>query len=77
MNSPPQEEDDGYNVTKIEAYDTDPGAAGELEYGFVTNDALNRDHSKFYIDPNTGAITVSGRLDREAQENYEVRNLAS
>ena len=62
----------GSNVTQIIGIDRNPQDDRVLRYGFVPNDALADDMSRFNIDPETGVITVKGRLDREAQQVYEV-----
>ena len=62
----------GVNITQIIASDSDLGPEGELEIGFVANDALDGDHSLFNIDSDTGLITIKENLDRELKETYEV-----
>ena len=63
----------------MKAQDSDIGTSGELTYGFVSNPALNKDHSQFNIDPKTGNITTAVKLDREKQEMFKVctKNLVS
>ena len=67
-----QEEPAGYFVTRVTAVDSDDGLDGELVYGFLSNNALLKDHLKFRIDPDSGNITTAEVLDREKQETYQV-----
>lgn len=63
----------GTNVTQINAEVRNPKPGSRITYGFVVNEAINDDSSKFNIDPDTGLITVKEPLDFETQTTYEVR----
>ena len=62
-------------MTQIVGIDRIPGDERTITYGFVINDVLAEDASKFHIDPVTGVITVREQLDRERKQLYEVRKL--
>ena len=65
----------GTNITQIKATDSDFGPEGQLEIGFVPNEALAEDHSFFNIDPDSGIITIKNELDRELKQSYQVRQV--
>ncbi|XP_029021014.1 protocadherin gamma-C5-like [Betta splendens] len=59
----------GTEILRVKATDADEGLNGEIEYVFgeLTDDQVL---SVFYIEPSTGAITVKGILDHEANSLY-------
>ncbi|TSV15240.1 Protocadherin gamma-C5 [Bagarius yarrelli] len=60
----------GNEIITVKAVDLDEGANGEIEYGFAdkTPDAIK---SVFNINPNTGVISVKGKLDFEQAHLYK------
>ncbi|XP_030595801.1 protocadherin alpha-2-like isoform X18 [Archocentrus centrarchus] len=62
----------GTLVVKLNATDLDEGTNGELVYSFIKRG--NSDPSDiFYLDAETGEITVKGELDYEETHAYEIR----
>ncbi|XP_066592660.1 fat-like cadherin-related tumor suppressor homolog isoform X2 [Prorops nasuta] len=57
----------GTNVWRANATDTDLGENGQVAYFLVT------ETNDFRVDPVTGVLSVFGKLDRERQEEYELR----
>ncbi|XP_059608235.1 fat-like cadherin-related tumor suppressor homolog, partial [Phlebotomus argentipes] len=57
----------GTIVIALNATDADAGENGKVRYGLVT------ETKDFRVDPEAGVVTVSGTLDRERQEVYELR----
>ncbi|XP_029957763.1 protocadherin-12 isoform X2 [Salarias fasciatus] len=61
----------GTTVINLKATDPDQGANGEVEYSFskYTRPEVQR---LFYVDPQTGAVSVKAPLDYEAQSSHEL-----
>ncbi|XP_026883862.2 protocadherin gamma-C5-like isoform X29 [Electrophorus electricus] len=59
----------GSNVVTIKATDPDEGINGEIQYYFGTH---TPDHVRkvFNVNPDTGEITVTGKLDYEVANSY-------
>lgn len=57
----------GTVIFKINAHDPDQGENGRIVY------ALTTDTTQFAVDRTSGNLFVSGRLDRERQEVYELK----
>ncbi|XP_067876522.1 cadherin-23 isoform X3 [Heterodontus francisci] len=70
-----EERDAGFNVYEVLATDNDEGLNGAVRYGFLKT-AVNRDWEYFSIDPVTGIINTTARLDRERQAVYNLILLA-
>ncbi|CAF95303.1 unnamed protein product, partial [Tetraodon nigroviridis] len=70
-NSPP-----GTLVTRVNATDLDEGANGDIIYSFG-QEVDTRVKNKFSIDPKTGDIKVTGVIDFEENESYEIDVQAS
>ncbi|XP_013816975.2 protocadherin beta-15-like [Apteryx mantelli] len=62
-------------VLRVVATDADVGANGEIRYSF--GQAVGHSHSAFKIDPVSGEIRVTQRLDFEAAEKHELSVRAS
>ncbi|KAM3866657.1 protocadherin alpha-5-like [Diretmus argenteus] len=62
----------GSIVIQLNATDLDEGENGRLVYSFIKRANLNPD-DMFFINAETGEITVKGNLDHEAQSAYEIR----
>ncbi|XP_071760956.2 protocadherin alpha-8-like isoform X2 [Centroberyx gerrardi] len=62
----------GSTVIHLNATDLDEGENGRLVYSFVKRANLNP-ADMFFINAETGEITVKGNLDHEAQSAYEIR----
>lgn len=54
-------------IVRLNATDRDLGENGRVSYSLIT------DTKDFRVDPETGILTVSGQLDREKQEIYELK----
>ena len=63
-----EEQFPGLRVMTVVASDGDSGDNGQLQYRWREGDAA----TGFDIDPTTGDITTSMKLDREKQERYEL-----
>ena len=63
----------GTNVGSISATDADAGSNGEVRFSII---AGNED-GVFKIEPNSGKITVNGKIDREKTASYTLTVLAS
>ncbi|XP_042069257.1 protocadherin-12 isoform X2 [Haplochromis burtoni] len=61
----------GTTVIKLKAIDPDQGANGEVEYSFSKHTHLEVQRL-FYVDPQTGEVSIRAPLDYEAQSSYEV-----
>lgn len=61
----------GTTIINLKATDPDQGANGEVEYSLSkhTRPEVQR---LFYVDPQTGAVSLKAPLDYEAQASYEV-----
>uniref|UniRef100_UPI00398F0386 cadherin-23 n=1 Tax=Pristiophorus japonicus TaxID=55135 RepID=UPI00398F0386 len=70
-----EERDAGFSVYEVLATDNDEGLNGAVRYGFLKT-AVNRDWEYFNIDPLSGIINTSIRLDREKQAVYNLILLA-
>ncbi|XP_072347528.1 cadherin-23 isoform X2 [Scyliorhinus torazame] len=70
-----EERDAGFNVYEVLATDNDEGLNGAVRYGFLKT-AVNRDWEYFSIDPISGIINTTIRLDRERQAVYNLILLA-
>ncbi|XP_060768584.1 protocadherin alpha-3-like [Neoarius graeffei] len=62
----------GTTVISVHATDIDEGKNGEIVYSFF-NQNNNKQVQAFYIDPETGLITVKGVVDYETQNAAEIR----
>ncbi|XP_044061256.1 protocadherin-12 isoform X2 [Siniperca chuatsi] len=67
----PEDTARGTTIINLKATDPDEGANGEVEYSLSkhTRPEVQR---LFYVDPQTGAISLTAPLDYEAQDSYEV-----
>ncbi|XP_069741657.1 cadherin-23 isoform X3 [Narcine bancroftii] len=70
-----EERDPGFSVYEVLATDNDEGVNGAVRYGFLKT-AVNRDWEYFSIDPISGIINTTARLDRERQAVYNLILLA-
>ncbi|XP_072881460.1 cadherin-23 [Hemitrygon akajei] len=70
-----EERDPGFNVYEVLATDNDEGVNGAVRYGFLKT-AVNKDWEYFSIDPISGIINTTTRLDREKQAVYNLILLA-
>lgn len=61
----------GTVVINLKATDPDQGANGEVEY-FLSKHTQPEVQRLFAVDSQTGAVTLTGPLDYEAQPSYEV-----
>ncbi|XP_053285150.1 protocadherin alpha-3 [Pleuronectes platessa] len=66
----------GTTVIKVNATDLDKGANGEVVYSFGS-DVKDKIRELFEIDSVTGEITVTGRVDFEEQDSYDIDIQAS
>uniref|UniRef100_A0A5F8GI98 Cadherin EGF LAG seven-pass G-type receptor 3 n=1 Tax=Monodelphis domestica TaxID=13616 RepID=A0A5F8GI98_MONDO len=66
--------EEGYPILQLRATDGDAAANANIRYRFVDPPAAQ---AVFEIDPRSGLITTSGRVDREQKENYELAVEAS
>ncbi|XP_015250042.1 PREDICTED: cadherin-23-like [Cyprinodon variegatus] len=62
-----EEQPPGLPVYEVHATDSDEGVNGEVRYAFLQTGAGNRDWESFHIDPTSGVITTTVKLDREKQ----------
>ncbi|XP_043982181.1 protocadherin alpha-5-like isoform X3 [Gambusia affinis] len=62
----------GAAVISVHARDLDEGVNGEILYSFLNQDNDNN-VNKFYINPNTGEITIKDELDHEKNNVVELR----
>uniref|UniRef100_A0A4W4GSM4 Cadherin-23 n=1 Tax=Electrophorus electricus TaxID=8005 RepID=A0A4W4GSM4_ELEEL len=67
-----EEQPPGLLVYEVFATDVDEGVNGEVRYGFLQTGAGSRDWDSFRIDPLTGVITTTVKLDREKQALYSL-----
>ncbi|XP_070769053.1 protocadherin-12 [Enoplosus armatus] len=67
----PEDTARGTTIINLKATDPDQGANGEVEYSLSKH---TRPEVKriFYVDPQTGAVSLKAPLDYEAQNSYEV-----
>ncbi|XP_078284733.1 cadherin-23 [Rhinoraja longicauda] len=70
-----EEREPGFNVYEVLATDNDEGVNGAVRYSFLKT-AVNRDWEHFNIDPLSGIINTTARLDREKQPVYNLILLA-
>ncbi|XP_067828518.1 cadherin-23-like isoform X2 [Heptranchias perlo] len=70
-----EERDAGFSVYEVLATDNDEGLNGAVQYSFLKT-AVNRDWEYFNIDPLSGIINTTVRLDREKQAAYNLILLA-
>ncbi|KAK6626291.1 hypothetical protein RUM43_006598 [Polyplax serrata] len=63
----PENEANGTVIFRVNATDKDLGDNGMVSYSLVT------DTNDFSVDPVQGILYVSGQLDRERQETYELK----
>ncbi|XP_030634833.1 protocadherin-8-like [Chanos chanos] len=61
----------GSLLLKVQAFDPDHGANGEVRYDF-TEDSLNEVKDTFQIDPITGTVTLRSLVDFESRRSYEL-----
>ncbi|XP_028324077.1 cadherin-23 isoform X1 [Gouania willdenowi] len=62
-----EEQPPGLPVYEVHATDSDEGVNGEVRYTFLQTGAGNRDWENFRINPMSGVITTTVKLDREKQ----------
>ncbi|XP_034464114.1 cadherin-23 isoform X1 [Hippoglossus hippoglossus] len=62
-----EEQPPGLPVYEVHATDSDEGVNGEVRYAFLQTGAGNRDWENFHIDPISGVIATTVKLDREKQ----------
>lgn len=62
---------------EVYATDSDEGVNGEVRYSFLQTGAGNRDWENFHIDPFSGVITTTVKMDREKQALHIVSPLGS
>ncbi|KAM9356799.1 LOW QUALITY PROTEIN: protocadherin-12 [Symphorus nematophorus] len=67
----PEDTARGTTIINLKATDPDQGANGEVEYSLSkhTHPEVQR---LFFVDPQTGAVSLSAPLDYEVQPSYEV-----
>ncbi|KAM7000450.1 protocadherin-12 isoform 1-T2 [Tautogolabrus adspersus] len=67
----PEDTARGTTIINLKATDPDQGANGEVEYSLSkhTRPEVQR---LFYVDPQTGAVSIAAPLDYEAHPSYEV-----
>lgn len=66
----------GTMITKIEGRDPDQGDNGRVVYALAADTGSAADR-RFSIDPRSGELHVTGRLDRERQDVYELTVIVS
>uniref|UniRef100_A0A182QFS4 Protocadherin-like wing polarity protein stan n=1 Tax=Anopheles farauti TaxID=69004 RepID=A0A182QFS4_9DIPT len=62
----------GYNIVRVQAYDSDEGANSEIAYSIHNRD----DGMPLAVDPRTGWIHTTKALDREEQSRYSFQVVA-
>ncbi|XP_037887303.1 protocadherin-like wing polarity protein stan isoform X2 [Glossina fuscipes] len=62
----------GYNIIRVQAYDSDEGANAEINYSILERD----DNFPLAIDPRTGWIQTIKQLDREEQGRFAFQVIA-
>ncbi|XP_055380293.1 protocadherin-like wing polarity protein stan [Condylostylus longicornis] len=62
----------GYNIIRVQAYDSDEGANAEITYSISERD----DSFPLAVDPRTGWIQTTKQLDREEQSRYGFQVIA-
>uniref|UniRef100_UPI0037E773D6 protocadherin-12 n=1 Tax=Semicossyphus pulcher TaxID=241346 RepID=UPI0037E773D6 len=67
----PEDTARGTTIINVKATDPDQGANGEVEYSLSKHTRLEVQRL-FYVDPQTGAVSLAAPLDFEAQSSYEV-----
>ncbi|XP_051275265.1 protocadherin alpha-2-like isoform X2 [Dicentrarchus labrax] len=60
------------SILTVSATDLDEGINGEIVYSFIERGHFNPE-SVFSINPNTGEITVTGKVDYEENSAYDIR----
>ncbi|XP_020498308.2 protocadherin alpha-2 isoform X3 [Labrus bergylta] len=66
-NTPPQT-----SILTVSATDLDEGINSEIEYSFIERGNFNPE-TLFSINPDTGEITVTGKVDYEENAAYDIR----
>ncbi|XP_035525236.1 protocadherin-12 [Morone saxatilis] len=61
----------GTTIINLKATDPDQGANGEVEYS-LSKHTHPEVQKLFFVDPQTGAVSLKAPLDYEAQSSYEV-----
>uniref|UniRef100_A0A914HYR1 Uncharacterized protein n=1 Tax=Globodera rostochiensis TaxID=31243 RepID=A0A914HYR1_GLORO len=56
-------------LARLEAFDLDWGQFGQLSYSLFGENAAEM---PFFVDPQTGVFSLSGQLDREERDRWEV-----
>ncbi|XP_017658689.1 cadherin EGF LAG seven-pass G-type receptor 3 isoform X2 [Nannospalax galili] len=64
--------EEGYPILQLRATDGDAPPNANLRYRFVGTPAARTAAAAFEIDPRSGLISTSGRVDREYMESYEL-----
>ncbi|XP_070692537.1 protocadherin-12 [Pempheris klunzingeri] len=67
----PEDTARGTTIINLKATDPDQGANGEVEY-LLSKHTRPEVQRLFYVDPQTGAVSLKAPLDYEAQTSYEV-----
>ncbi|XP_055850573.1 protocadherin-like wing polarity protein stan isoform X3 [Episyrphus balteatus] len=62
----------GYNIIRVQAYDSDEGANAEITYSISERD----DNFPLSVDPRTGWVQTIKQLDREEQSRYTFQVIA-
>ncbi|XP_069387781.1 protocadherin-12 isoform X2 [Paralichthys olivaceus] len=61
----------GTTIINLKATDLDQGANGEVEYSLSKHNRLDV-QKLFFVDPQSGAVSLKAHLDYEAQPSHEV-----
>ncbi|XP_068181948.1 protocadherin-12 isoform X2 [Antennarius striatus] len=67
----PEDTARGTTIISLKATDPDQGANGEVEYSLSKHTHLDVQRL-FFVDPQTGAVSLKAPLDYEVQPSYEV-----
>lgn len=67
----PEDTARGTTIINLKATDPDQGANGEVEYSLSKHTRLEVQRH-FFVDPQTGAVSLKAPLDYEVQASYEV-----
>ena len=67
----------GTMLTRLEVHDMDASNNSEVTFQFVGREEEEDYYSTFKLDINSGELSVAGALDREIQDEYELRVQAS
>ncbi|KAE8286352.1 Protocadherin-12 Vascular cadherin-2 Vascular endothelial cadherin-2 [Larimichthys crocea] len=67
----PEDTARGTTIINLKATDPDQGANGEVEYS-LSKHTRSEVQKFFFVDPQTGAVSLKAQLDYELQASYEV-----